>query len=107
VVGDRRGRERAGFLGRGPGRWRAARPGVDRRRPQAGRIGVEAENDLAAALFDERRQPVGKRIPGGEARVGTLVQPLLTALLSAEPALNLGTLLAAISMRSPVCGFTP
>jgi hypothetical protein len=27
---------------------------------QLGRVGVEAEADLAAALFDERRQPIGK-----------------------------------------------
>ena len=96
MVGDRRGRERAGLLGRCPGRRWAARPGIDRRRPQAGRIGVEAENDLAAALLYERRQPVRKRIPGREARVCRWAQPLLTALLSAEPALNRGTLLAAI-----------
>jgi len=25
-------------------------------------IGIEAETDLAAALVDERRQPVGKRL---------------------------------------------
>jgi hypothetical protein len=52
VLGDRNGREiRGGLLG-------TARR---RRRPnQFGRVGVEAEADLAAALFDERREPIGK-----------------------------------------------
>jgi len=43
-------------LGRG-------RVGFGRGRPlpgQLGRVGVEAEADLAAALLDERRQPIGK-----------------------------------------------
>jgi hypothetical protein len=37
--------------------------GVARARPapgQLGRVGVEAETDLAAALLDERREPIGK-----------------------------------------------
>jgi hypothetical protein len=39
------------------------RLGIARPRPlpgQLGRIGVEAEADLAAALLDERREPIGK-----------------------------------------------
>lgn len=92
---------------RGAG-WRSAPlPGPDSRRPQAGRIGVEAENDLTATLLYERRKPVGEGLPGTEARVNGWVQPRLTAVFSAEPALNRGTLLAAISIRSPVCGLTP
>ena len=46
------------------------------------RVGVEAEADLAAALLDERREPIRK-----EART----QPL-TLALSAEPAEKRGTL---------------
>jgi hypothetical protein len=37
--------------------------GIARLRPlpgQFGRVGVEAETDLAATLFDERRKPIGK-----------------------------------------------
>jgi hypothetical protein len=52
VLGDRDGRQ----LGR-------RRLGVARRRPrtgQLGRVGVEAKADLTAALFDERREPIGK-----------------------------------------------
>jgi len=52
VLGDRGGGELSG-----------RRLGVPRLRPRVGklgRIGVEAETDLAAALFDERRKPVGK-----------------------------------------------
>jgi hypothetical protein len=52
VVGDRGG----GQLG-------GRRPGFARRRPhpgQFGRVGVEAEADLAAALLDERREPIGE-----------------------------------------------
>jgi hypothetical protein len=39
------------------------RLGIARARPlpgQLGRVGVEAEADLAAALLDERRKPIGK-----------------------------------------------
>jgi hypothetical protein len=39
------------------------RLGFGCRRPlpgQLGRVGVEAEADLAATLFDERRKPIGK-----------------------------------------------
>jgi len=68
-MGDRRGGQRPGLVGRRARRRGAARPGLDRRRPQPGRVGVEAEYDLAAALLDERRQPVRKRVPGGQARV--------------------------------------
>jgi hypothetical protein len=52
VLGDRRGGQlcgrRAGIAGARP------LPG------ELGRVGVEAEADLAAALFDERREPIGK-----------------------------------------------
>jgi hypothetical protein len=54
VGGDRGGRQ---LCGRGAGiAWRLPLPG------QLGRVGVEAEADLAAALFDERRQPIGERV---------------------------------------------
>jgi len=52
VLGDRAGRQ----LGR-------RRLGIARRRPRGGqvsRVGIEAEADLAAALLDERREPIGK-----------------------------------------------
>jgi len=52
VLGDSQGRQ-----------LRRRRLGFGRRRPlpgQLGRVGVEAEADLAAALFDERREPIGK-----------------------------------------------
>jgi hypothetical protein len=45
-----------GTFGRG-----ASVPGDLRPVPgQLGRVGVEAEADLAAALIDERRQPIGE-----------------------------------------------
>jgi hypothetical protein len=47
--------------------------------------------------------PAVKDSPAG----GGLYAPLLTALFSEEPALKRGTLLAAIWIFSPVCGFTP
>jgi hypothetical protein len=53
-VGDDRGR---GQLG-------GQRPGAGGRRPlagQLGRVGVEAEADLAATLVYERRQPIGEQ----------------------------------------------
>jgi len=52
VVGDRGGRQ-----------FSSGGLGVARARPapgQLGRVGVEAETDLAAALLDERREPIGK-----------------------------------------------
>src|SRR5207244_13121293 len=64
---------------------------LDPLRPKRGRLGVEAEHDVAAALLYERREPIRER--SGSARD---YQPLLTAFFSAEPALNRGTLLAAI-----------
>jgi hypothetical protein len=52
VLGDRDGRQLSG---------RRLRIAGTRPLPgQLGRIGVEAEADLAAALFDERREPIGK-----------------------------------------------
>ena len=47
--GDRLGRSLSGLN---------ARPGL---RLEPGRIRVESEADLAAALCDERREPVGER----------------------------------------------
>jgi len=52
VIGDRGGGELGG-----------RRPGFARRRPrrdQFGRVGVEAETDLTAALLDERRKSIGE-----------------------------------------------
>jgi hypothetical protein len=52
VAGHRRG----GRLGR-------VRPVLavrERRRPQRGGVGVEPEDDAAATLLDERREPVGE-----------------------------------------------
>jgi hypothetical protein len=60
-------------------------------------VGVEAEANLAAALVDERREPVGKRSG----------QPPLTRDFSPAPAENLGTRPPGIVIRSPVRGFTP
>jgi hypothetical protein len=34
--------------------------GLDRDLPQRGRVGVEAENDLALSLLDERGEPVSE-----------------------------------------------
>jgi hypothetical protein len=104
------------------------RLGNDRARPQGGRVGVEPEHDLAAALLDERRQAIREAgvhafvLPEGASPVDAAgCQPVafrydywpgapapdLTAFFSDEPALNRGTLLAAIWIRSPVCGLTP
>ena len=71
-----------------------------RSRPLPGelcRVGVEAEADLAAALFDERRKPIRKRRGA---------QPL-TLAFSAEPAEKRGTFPPGIVIRSPVRGLTP
>ena len=73
------------------------RIGPDRDPPQLGRVGVEAEDDLAAALLYERRKPISEM-----RQVVALID-----FFKAEPALNFGTLLAAIWIFSPVCGFTP
>src|SRR6185503_2978037 len=54
------------------------RLGPDRDLPQLGRVGVEAEDDLAAALLDERRNSIC------EMRQTVA----LIAFFSAEPALN-------------------
>jgi len=72
-------------------------------RPDRGefrRVGVEAEANLAVALFDERRQPIRKRLQGA-------TQPPLTLVFSAEPAEKRGTLPPGIVIRSPVRGLTP
>jgi hypothetical protein len=73
------------------------RLGPDRDRPQVGRVGVEAEDDLAATLIDQRRNSICEM-----RQVVALID-----FFKAEPALNFGTLLAAIWIFSPVCGFTP
>jgi hypothetical protein len=70
-----------------------------RRGPQRRRVGIEAEDDLRLARGDPRRQGVPE---GGRA-----VQRPFTALFRPLPAVNRGTREAAISMRSPVRGFTP
>ena len=67
---------------------------------QLGRVGVEAEADLAAALFDERREPIRERSSAA-------TQPPLTLVFRAEPAEKRGTLPPGIVIRSPVRGLTP
>ena len=67
---------------------------------QLRRVGIEAEADLAAALVDERRQPVCER------SFGSAYLPL-TLALRAEPAEKRGTLPPGIVIRSPVRGLTP
>jgi hypothetical protein len=52
VAGDRGGCQLSGRPGIA---WRLPLPG------QLGRVGVEAETDLTAALFDERRESIGER----------------------------------------------
>jgi len=52
---------RHGLAGQPPGIARAAGDGVERRRPETGRIRVQAQDDLAAPPFDERSQTVRKR----------------------------------------------
>jgi len=64
---------------------------------ELGGVGVEPEADLAAALLDERRQPICK---------GDRAQPL-TLVFNAEPAEKRGTLPPGIVIRSPVRGLTP
>ena len=86
MVGHRRGRPAGGFAG-------TLVPGPR----QGGRVGVEAEADLALARLDRARQPVGE----GRA------QPPLTFCFSPAPAENFGTLPPGIVIRSPVRGFTP
>jgi len=52
VLGDRGGGQLSGWC-----------PGIAGARPLPGelcRVGVEAEADLAAALFDERREPISE-----------------------------------------------
>lgn len=79
----------------------AAARGLERPGPEIGRIGVEAEDELTFPLLNERGEPVAERL-------SVLAdQPPLTVCLSFAPAENRGTLLAAIWMRSPVCGLTP
>ncbi len=87
---DDRGRRPLGGTAR-PGREGLAGPG------QLGRVGIEAEADLAAALFDERRKPI---------RESRRNQPL-TLVFRAEPAEKRGTLPPGIVIRSPVRGLTP
>ena len=63
----------AGGLGRlGP--IGADRTGPDRARPQRGRVGVEAQHDLAAALLYERREPVGETRAWAFAHLLTFVR---------------------------------
>jgi hypothetical protein len=46
--------------------------GLDRDRPQRGRVGVEAEDDLATPLLYERGQPVCKRENASDRTAGGL-----------------------------------
>ena len=90
VVGDRGGRRLGGrCLGAASGPV----PG------QLGRVGVEAEADLTAALFDERREPIRE--------MAQLVAQPLTLVFSAEPAEKRGTLPPGMVILSPVRGLTP
>jgi hypothetical protein len=60
VVGNRGGRQ-LGDRRRGIASLRFPAAGIDRRgnnARQLGRVGVEAETDLTAALLDERREPI-------------------------------------------------
>ena len=75
------------------------RPGLE-----PGRIRVETEADLAAALVYERGEPVGEGRAGGDQGRS---QPPLTRCLRPAPAENFGTLPPAIVIRSPVRGLTP
>ena len=89
-----------GDRARRPARRPAVAAGPSARPPaELRRVGVEAEADLAAALLDERRQPIRERRSGS-------AQPL-TLDFSAEPAEKRGTLPPGIVIRSPVRGLTP
>ena len=66
---DRRGGELGGLAV-------ATAHGLDRDLPQGGRVGVEAENDLAAPLLDERGEPVSE----GENASDTSVEGLPAVL---------------------------
>src|ERR687898_160217 len=84
---------------------------ADRLRPEPGRVRVDAEHDLRLA----RRDRGGEAIPeggGGGRRSAVDRQSVaragyLTAFLRPEPAVNRGTLLAAICIVSPVRGLRP
>lgn len=62
---------------------------------ESGRIRIQAEADLAATLFYERRSLINEE-----------AQPL-TCFFRADPAEKRGTLPPAMVMRSPVRGLTP
>ena len=88
---------------------------TQRLRPEAGRVGIEPQDDLGLAPGDDLREPVGERRPdrglGRRRRRGVLLrrngrQPL-TAFFSPEPAVKRGTLEALIWIGSPVRGCTP
>ena len=87
---------------RRPASSAAGRPGSAGVGPVPGqlrRVGVEAEADLAAALLDERREPIREQASAN--------QPPLTLVFRAEPAEKRGTLPPGIVIRSPVRGLTP
>ncbi|GBD46362.1 hypothetical protein HRbin41_01188 [bacterium HR41] len=89
---------------------RRTRHGTDprqRSRPERVRIGVDPYDKTAAALLDERRQPLDKG--GGRAARPRAVRRnrYLTAFLSCEPGVKRGTLAAAILIFSPVRGLMP
>jgi len=66
VVGDRGGCQLSG--GRLGIAWLRPRPG------QLGRVGVEAETDLTAALLDERRKSIGETGQGASAAFDLALQ---------------------------------
>jgi hypothetical protein len=65
VLGDRSGSRLSGGLGIA---WRLPLAG------QLGRVGVEAETDLTAALFDERRESIGEAGQGASAAFDLALQ---------------------------------
>src|SRR5581483_1237899 len=123
----------------GPPRGVLVRPGgaFACARPQAGRIRIEAQDDLRASLGDLACEPVAERLrrrrsshgaraayAGAGRRSGDAIVPshdrvrprfrlcgkgrgYLTAFFSAAPAVNFGTLDAAIWIFSPVAGLRP
>ena len=66
-----------------------------------------SDRDMTGASGVVSEPPVpGQDDRGARAALARGGYPLMD-FLSAEPALNRGTRLAAISIRSPVCGLTP
>ncbi len=83
--------------------------------PEAGRVGIDPDDDLGPARLDGGREAgaegsdlVGRRwrIAAG-APLGLRTDGYLTAFLRPEPAVKRGTLLAAMVIDSPVRGLRP